>query len=150
MKVNQPASAFNGEFRLYANGDLIQKRDRIQFRKADGAASEINKVLFHTFHGGNAPEWAPKNSDGSYATLYAYFDNIAVYDVEHVRLKPKLEFWPASVRFEPRRNPARSDMSLRIFSLDGRALGSYSIGRKGGPAWNGPARAAGVWFELPN
>ncbi len=127
VKVNKPASASNGVFRLYANGKLVQKRENAQFRKLDNADAEINKVLFSTFLGGNSPDWAPRNSNGTYATQYSYFDNIAVYEVEHVRVGPSTQYFPhASIRFEELRQNARPDRPLRILSLDGRILDTYS------------------------
>lgn len=38
--------------------------------------SQIQRLLFSTFHGGSSPDWAPRHSDGRYKTDCAYFDNI--------------------------------------------------------------------------
>ena len=40
----------------------------------------IQRFLISTFHGGSSKSWAPKNEDGSYATVYARFDNFMVYE----------------------------------------------------------------------
>ncbi len=57
-------------------------------RGTDSDASLINKFLFSSFHGGHEPEWTPRDADGNYKTVYATFDNIAVYEGELVRLAP--------------------------------------------------------------
>jgi hypothetical protein len=85
VKVNDPPSLSNGFIKIYANGTLVAKQENIRFRGVDGDTTLICKLLFSTFHGGQDESWAPKNPDGSYATVYALFDNFAVYRGSHVR-----------------------------------------------------------------
>lgn len=39
---------------------------------------DIARLLFTTFHGGNDSSWAPKNADGSFRDVVAWFDNVEV------------------------------------------------------------------------
>lgn len=88
VRVNSPASASNGLVRLHVDGVLVETRDAARLRAADGDATRITQLLFSTFHGGNDPTWAPRGADGGYATVYAYFDNLAVFPGERVRRRP--------------------------------------------------------------
>jgi hypothetical protein len=47
----------------------------------------VNDFLFSSFHGGHRPENAPRDTDGNYTTVHATFDNIFVYEGEHIRTK---------------------------------------------------------------
>lgn len=79
VRVNSPASSANGFMRIYVDGIERVKQENIKFRDVNTTASEINKIMFNTFHGGHTSEWAPRNADGSYKTDCAYYDNFAVY-----------------------------------------------------------------------
>jgi hypothetical protein len=81
----EPADAANGFSRLYVDGDLVDSHEGLRFRGEDSEASLINKFMFSSFHGGHMPEWAPRDADGNYTTVYAYFDNISVYEGERIR-----------------------------------------------------------------
>jgi N-sulfoglucosamine sulfohydrolase len=85
VRVNEPADAANGFSRLYVDGDLVDSHEGLRFRGEDSEASLINKFMFSSFHGGHMPEWAPRDADGNYTTVYAYFDNISVYEGERIR-----------------------------------------------------------------
>lgn len=89
VRVNDPPEAANGFSRLYVDGELIERHEGLRLRGTGGKASLINKFMFSSFHGGHMPEWAPKNADGSYATVYATFDNISVYEGEFVKSAPE-------------------------------------------------------------
>ncbi len=119
VEVNSPASESNGAFRIYADGELIQRKDNIQYRMLDGAASEITRVHFSTFHGGSEPSWAPKTLSGEYATVHAYFDNMAVYAEEFIRHEP----WTGpsmSVLGKPDFKFSQRINQGEVFSIDGR------------------------------
>lgn len=88
VRVNDPISSKNGYSKVYVNGELVAKQENIRFRSIDGKNSLINKFLFHTFHGGNTSAYAPREPNGKYKTVCAYFDNIAVYPWERIRLQP--------------------------------------------------------------
>jgi hypothetical protein len=88
VKLNQPVGESNGIAKVHVDGlPLIQQGD-LKFRFDEAPTSLLGELLFSTFHGGNSPEWAPKNADGSFATMRAIFDNIAVYSGEHIRISP--------------------------------------------------------------
>ena len=87
-KLNDPVDQANGVMRVYINGQLVADHRDIQFRSVDGDNTKISRLLFSTFHGGQDKSWAPKDREGNYTDVYAYFDNFAVYDGLHVRKKP--------------------------------------------------------------
>lgn len=84
VKINTPASASNGEVVIYANGKEISSYKGLQLRAVEGKDTEINNFLFSTFHGGNSSDFAPKDSNGNYTTVYAWFDDFEVYGGLHV------------------------------------------------------------------
>lgn len=88
VRVNSAADKADGFVRLYVDGVLIERHEALRLRGADGDDTLISKFLFSTFHGGNDPGWAPKNADGGYATVRAWFDNIAVWRGGHIRPRP--------------------------------------------------------------
>ncbi len=88
VRVNDPPEAANGFSRLYVDGELIERHEGLRLRGTGGQSSLINKFMFSSFHGGHMPEWAPRDENGNYTTVYATFDNIGVYESEHVRPEP--------------------------------------------------------------
>lgn len=88
VKLNDPVEKANGFVRIYVNGKGIAEDREIQFRAEDGDHTRITHLLFSTFHGGENPSWAPKDKDGNFIDVHAYFDNFAVYEGEHVRKQP--------------------------------------------------------------
>lgn len=88
VQLNRPAKAANGVMRVYVDGKGVAEDTQIQFRSVEGEHTRITHLLFSTFHGGNGPSWAPKDMDGNYIDVHAYFDNIAVYDGLYVRQAP--------------------------------------------------------------
>jgi hypothetical protein len=87
VRVNDPPEASNGFSRLYVDGQMIEQHENLRLRGTGGDASLINKFMFSSFHGGHAPNWAPRDENGNYKTVYATFDNISVYEGEHIRTK---------------------------------------------------------------
>ena len=88
VRVNDPPEAANGFSRLYVNGQLIERHEELRLRGSTSQESLINKFMFSSFHGGHEPDWAPRDADGNYTTVYVTFDNIAVFEGEHVRTAP--------------------------------------------------------------
>ncbi len=88
VRLNDPATAANGLVELFVDGRLVERQEAIRLRGSDVGRARISGFLFSTFHGGNAPEWAPRAADGGYATVHALFDNIAVERGAHVRATP--------------------------------------------------------------
>lgn len=78
-KLNTPEIADGAQY-VFIDGKLIIQHEGVIFRGNGGENTKIRQLLFSTFHGGNKPKWAPKNEDGSYATVYANFDNITVHE----------------------------------------------------------------------
>ena len=91
VKVNDPVGAANGRMLVFVNGKLAVRHEGIQYRKVGGDQTLISHVLFSTFHGGHSPDWAPKDRRGGFATVYAYYDNFAVFKGAHVRKKPGMD-----------------------------------------------------------
>jgi hypothetical protein len=88
VKLNDPVNQSNGVARIYVNGKVVAEDRDIQFRAEGGDHTRITHLLFSTFHGGDSKSWAPKDEDGNFVDVHAYFDNFAVYEGEHVRKKP--------------------------------------------------------------
>jgi hypothetical protein len=88
VKINGSSGSRNGFVRLYIDGVLVESREDLRLRATNGSVGSISAFLFSTFHGGNAPERAPRGRDGGYTNEIAYFDNFAVHAGEHVRRRP--------------------------------------------------------------
>jgi len=88
MKLNDPVDQANGMVAIFVNRTCVSYKHDIQFRSEEGAHTEISQFLFNTFHGGSDPSWAPKDKNGDYTSVYAYFDNITIYDGLYVRHSP--------------------------------------------------------------
>lgn len=88
VKLNSTSEAKDGFVRVYVDGKLEIDRKGLRLRGSDDRDTQLSQLLFSTFHGGNTPAWAPKNADGSFATVHALFDNFAVYQGESIRAKP--------------------------------------------------------------
>jgi hypothetical protein len=89
VKLNDPAEKSNGSMRIYINGKGVAEDRDIRFRAEQGDHTKITHLLFSTFHGGEDPSWAPKDKNGEYKDVYAYFDNFAVYEGLHLRKIPR-------------------------------------------------------------
>ena len=87
VRVNDPPEASNGFSRLYVDGQLLERHEDLRLRSTSGDDSLINKFMFSSFHGGHEPDWAPRDESGNYKTVYASFDNISVYEGEHIRFE---------------------------------------------------------------
>jgi hypothetical protein len=88
VKVNEDPEEATGEASIYVDGERIIHHENIHFRGEDSERSMISHFMFSTFHGGSTSRFAPKDADGNYTTVYADFDNFAVYDGVNVRQKP--------------------------------------------------------------
>jgi hypothetical protein len=88
VKLNDPPRKDNGFAAIYVNGQGVVPHADIQYRAIDGERTLIQKFLFSTFHGGHEPKWAPKDANGDYVDVHAYFDNIAVYPGKQIRDEP--------------------------------------------------------------
>lgn len=78
VRMNTPASARNGSIDVWVDDKLVIQHDALRFRDRVTPGSDIQRLLFSTFHGGSSPEWAPRNDDGSYKTDCAFFDDLTV------------------------------------------------------------------------
>jgi hypothetical protein len=88
VRLNSAAQRADGLVRLYVDGALVSAQDGIRLRGVGGDKGLISTFLFSTFHGGGDPSWAPRNAAGDYTDVHAWFDNIAVYPGERIRLRP--------------------------------------------------------------
>jgi hypothetical protein len=78
VKVNSAGDASDGIVRLWIDDKLLIERNDIRYRAVGGNKALISRVLFSTFHGGSRPDWAPKDRNGNYASVFADFDNFVV------------------------------------------------------------------------
>lgn len=90
VALNNPATYSNGYMKVFVDGVEIIYHKNIKFRSTESLDSQIQTLMFNTFHGGNSSDWAPRNADGSYATDCAYYDNFAAYPALRVRTAPGL------------------------------------------------------------
>lgn len=78
VMLNAPAEEANGLIKVWVDDELLIEHQGLRFRDRLTPESEIQRLMFNTFHGGSSPEWAPRMADGSYKTDCAFFDNIAL------------------------------------------------------------------------
>ncbi|WP_332401339.1 polysaccharide lyase [Vibrio metschnikovii] len=78
VQVNQPAAASNGYLEIWIDGKKRMVYDHLRFRASDSQDSQIQRILFHTFHGGNDIGSAPRDEFGNFTQECAYFDNFMV------------------------------------------------------------------------
>lgn len=76
VTLNTPAQESNGHVTVWVDDERLIEHTGLRFRDREGDASQIQRLLFSTFHGGSSPDWAPRHSDGRYKTDCAFFDNI--------------------------------------------------------------------------
>lgn len=88
VSINKPVEKANGLVCIYVNGKCVAEDRDIQFRSVAGDHTRITHLLFSTFHGGDSASWAPKDKNGNYTDVHAYFDNFAVYQGKAIRKKP--------------------------------------------------------------
>lgn len=77
VKLNTPGKS-DGTFSIYMDNKRTNLQNAVRFRATSLQQTEISKMLFHTFHGGHTPRYAPKDSKGKYITVFADFDNFSV------------------------------------------------------------------------
>jgi hypothetical protein len=78
----------NGFAHVYIDGKPIIMHDGIAYRASDDPSTLISQFMFSTFHGGHMPEWAPKDEQGNFKDVHAYYDNFAVWRGQYVKEKP--------------------------------------------------------------
>jgi hypothetical protein len=88
VALNQPAAASNGYMRVLVDGTPVIDHRNIKFRATESLESQISTLMFNTFHGGHTSDWAPRNTDGTYAVNCAYFDNFSASPSLEVRSAP--------------------------------------------------------------
>lgn len=76
-----------GKSEVWMDGEKIGELGALDFY-APGENSPITTLAFHSFFGGNTPEWAPKDKEGQYRNLTARFDNVGVYRGHCIRKRP--------------------------------------------------------------
>ncbi|MFW5785230.1 MAG: polysaccharide lyase [Chitinispirillaceae bacterium] len=62
----------NGQLYVWIDGKQVLELDDVLYRTVDNDAGRIGGFYFSTFHGGNTPDWGPKNDS------YAQFDGFVV------------------------------------------------------------------------
>lgn len=84
VRINDPGQD-NGIAHIYIDGERVVTHEGIEYRGDGVDEARIHHLLFSTFHGGSAPRWAPTDEDGEYVTVYATYDNFAVYEGKVIR-----------------------------------------------------------------
>lgn len=75
--LNDPGEK-NGQAIVRIDGKEVLQTRQVEYRGNVGEPALIERFLFSTFHGGNTPDWAPKNEQGEPITVHARFDNFEV------------------------------------------------------------------------
>lgn len=78
VALNTPAEEPNGFIKVWVDDELLIEHSTLRFRDRLTPESDIQRLMFNTFHGGSSPEWAPRTAEGSYKTDCAFFDNMAL------------------------------------------------------------------------
>lgn len=78
VKVNSASDIDNGRVMLFVDGKKLIEKNNIRFRGVNGSEGLISKFLFSTFHGGSNSSFAPRDENGSFTTVHAYFDNFRI------------------------------------------------------------------------
>lgn len=68
-KLNSRGDRSDGQAKLYIDGKQVAQADNIRFRGELGSGSDIQQLLFSTFHGGSSSLWSPSK------TVKADFDD---------------------------------------------------------------------------
>ncbi|XAG24805.1 hypothetical protein MRM62_00890 [bacterium 19CA03SA04] len=78
LQLNKPASESNGFVEIWVDGERRLIHDNLRLRASDSKDSQVQKILFNTFHGGSNETWAPMDEHGNFTQECAYFDNFVV------------------------------------------------------------------------
>lgn len=70
VKINDVGKE-NGKLHVWLDNEQVLTLDDVVFRTVDNDAGKIGGIFISTFHGGNTPDWAPRNNS------YALFDGFA-------------------------------------------------------------------------
>ncbi|EKO3611277.1 hypothetical protein M3914_002455 [Vibrio metschnikovii] len=78
VQVNKPATASNGYVEIWVDGERRLVHDNLRLRASEVRDSQIQSIMFNTFHGGSNEAWAPMDEHGNFTQECAYFDNFVV------------------------------------------------------------------------
>jgi len=78
VKLNEEDGT-TGSTYLYIDGERVNGQQDVIFRSDFDPHTRITTLMFETFFGGNDPSWAPKDADGQYRNVLAWFDNMTVH-----------------------------------------------------------------------
>lgn len=79
VRLNSPGRD-DGFAAIRIDGRDVSRSDNVQFRQVGGEETQIQQLLFSTFHGGHTPPWAPVDGQGNFTTVSALFDNLRVVE----------------------------------------------------------------------
>ncbi|MEM9015872.1 MAG: polysaccharide lyase [Verrucomicrobiota bacterium] len=92
VKVNSDPGKRDGYVEVHLDGVLRVAHRELEFQNAEegaeGTESGISRIHFTTFHGGNSKSWAPKDDEGHYRNVVAWFDNVEVRKGRVIRTAP--------------------------------------------------------------
>jgi len=76
------AGASDGFIKMFLDGSLILEDKGVMYAGEDSSEAKIQMLLFHTFHGGQTPDWAPQDENGNYVRVHARFADFEVMDLD--------------------------------------------------------------------
>ncbi|MFO7629004.1 MAG: hypothetical protein R6W06_05705 [Prochlorococcaceae cyanobacterium] len=77
LQLNDAARA-NGSAMIHVDGALVVNATGLELRGSGLNQAPIQKLLFHTFHGGSNDAYTPRDALGQPAVVSALFDNILI------------------------------------------------------------------------
>lgn len=77
LQLNDPGQA-NGTATIHVDGALVVKSNGLELRGSGADRVLIERLLFHTFHGGSHEGYTPRDAAGQPTIVRALFDNIQV------------------------------------------------------------------------
>ncbi len=78
LALNSSPALHDGWLKVFVGDQLVVAKQQLQLFASQNDRSAIHNLLFHTFHGGSSPDYAPKDAAGRYSTECAYFDDLTV------------------------------------------------------------------------
>lgn len=78
VQVNQPATASNGYVEIWVDGERRLVFEHLRLRASESRDSQVQRILFNTFHGGSNESFSPMDENGNFTQECAYFDNFVV------------------------------------------------------------------------
>lgn len=89
VAVNSARGKKDGRVEIYVDGELQVTHENLDLHASDNPErAYAGRLLFTTFHGGNDSSWAPRDAEGNFRNVTAWFDNVSVVKGKQIRPAP--------------------------------------------------------------